>query len=175
MASGFPLYVDLTGNNCTVFGGGRSALRRVRELLRFGAKVTVIAPQLCPELREMSDRHELRHIPRKYYRGDCTNAQLCVAATDDRTVNIAISTEAKAKAVPVNVTSPAAYGNFHFPRVVLKDGVSLAVAGDLPPAQMRALRDILDAELPKLLRRAAAVDEAPAEDEGDTDEELAQE
>ena len=139
MASGFPLYVDLTGNNCTVFGGGRSALRRVRELLRFGAKVTVIAPQLCPELREMSDRHELRHIPRKYYRGDCTNAQLCVAATNDRTVNIAISTEAKAKAVPVNVTAPAAYGNFHFPRVILKDGVSLAIAGDLPPAQLRAL------------------------------------
>ena len=90
-------------------------------------------------------------------------------------MNIAISTEAKAKAVPVNVTAPAAYGNFHFPRVILKDGVSLAIAGDLLPAQLRALRDILDAELPELLRRAAAADETSAGDEGDTDEELAQE
>ena len=50
MPIGFPLHVDIKGNNCTVFGGGKSALRRVQELLRFGAKVTVISPQICSEL-----------------------------------------------------------------------------------------------------------------------------
>ena len=40
MAIGFPLHIDLEGNNCTVFGGSEAAARRAEVLLRFGAKVT---------------------------------------------------------------------------------------------------------------------------------------
>ena len=96
MAMGFPLLIDIKGNNCTVFGGGKSALRRVKELLRFGAKVTLVSPEVCSELEQMSTDGIIRHIPRKYFRGDCTNAQLCVAATDDNSLNIAISTDISA-------------------------------------------------------------------------------
>ena len=115
MTIGFPLLIDIKGNNCTVFGGGKSALRRVKELLRFGAKVTLVAPVVCPELEQMSADGTIRHIPRKYFRGDCSNAQLCVAATDDNTLNIAISTECKNKSIPVNVRSPVAMAPLRFP------------------------------------------------------------
>ncbi len=174
MASGFPLYVDLHGNNCTVFGGGPSALRRVRELLHFGAKVTVISPELCDELKAMSSRHEFRYLPRKYYRGDCTNSQLCVAATDNPALNISISTECKAKAIPVNVTNPAVYGNFHFPRTILQGDLAIAVGGNLPSEQLRSLRDQILAALPDMLRRAAQTPPTspPDEDGEDPDEEL---
>ena len=37
MALGFPLYIDLNGNNCVVFGGGEFAADRAQTLLRFGA------------------------------------------------------------------------------------------------------------------------------------------
>lgn len=143
MGIGFPLHINLDGNNCTVFGGGDHAARRVRELRLFGAKITVIAPTLCPVLQALSDSGEIRHIPRKYYRSDCTNAQLCVAATDDPNVNIAIATECKAKNIPVNVTDPEAYGNFGFPRVIVQDGVVVSVSGDAPTVKLQALRDRL--------------------------------
>ena len=151
MAIGFPLLIDISGNNCTVFGGGKSALRRVKELLRFGAKVTVVSPQICSELEQMSQNSLIRHIPRKYFRGDCTNAQLCVAATDDNTLNIAISTECKNKGVPVNVTQPRSYGTFAFPRMVTDEQVVLSVNGTLPSEQLSALRDRLQELLPTLI------------------------
>ena len=151
MAIGFPLLIDLNGNNCTVFGGGKSALRRVKELLRFGAKVTLVSPQICPELAKLSDDGVIRHIPRKYFRGDCSNAQLCVAATDDSALNIAISSECKNKSIPVNVTQPRSYGTFAFPRMVLADDVVLSINGSLPAETLSRLRDRLQRDLPDIL------------------------
>ena len=151
MALGFPLLVDLKGNNCTVFGGNKGALRRVNELLRFGAKVTVISPQMCSELEQMSNDGQSRHIPRKYFRGDCSNSQLCVAATDDDALNIAISTECKNKGIPINVTSPRSYGNFTFPRLVITDDVVLSITGTLPADTLSALKERLENELPRII------------------------
>lgn len=152
MAIGFPLLIDLKGNNCTVFGGGKSALRRVNELIRFGAKVTLVSPQICPELEKLSQDGTVRHIPRKYFRGDCSNAQLCVAATDDNNLNIAISTECKNKGIPVNVTQPRSYGTFTFPRMVVADDVVLSINGALPAETLSRLRDRLQEELPVILQ-----------------------
>ena len=151
MSVGFPLHIDLKDNNCTVFGGGDGALRRVLELLRFGAKVTVVSAQICPELERMSEEGAIRHIPRKYFRGDCTNSQLCVAATEDTALNIAISTECKNKSIPVNVTNPRSYGNFIFPRMVIADDVVLSVTGDLPAEHLNRLQNKLQTILPQLL------------------------
>lgn len=151
MAMGFPLLIDLKGNNCTVFGGGKSAFRRVKELLRFGAKVTLISAKICPELTQLSDDGAIRHIPRKYFRGDCSNSQLCVAATDDSDLNIAISTECKNKGIPVNVTQPRSYGTFSFPRMVTNDDVVISINGSLSAEQLSKLRDRLQEQLPHLL------------------------
>ena len=158
MAIGFPLLIDLKGNNCTVFGGGKSALRRVKELLRFGAKVTLIAPQICPELSQMSEEGLGRHIPRKYFRGDCSNSQICVAATDDPNLNIAISTECKNKGIPVNVTQPRSYGTFSFPRMVTDDQVVISINGSLPAEQLSRLRDRLQRDLPTILEEISTED-----------------
>ena len=146
MALGFPLCIELEGNNCTVFGGGTAALRRVRELLRFGAAVTVISPALCDELTAMSDEGRIRHIPRKYFRGDCNNSQLCVAATDNAKVNIDIATECKAKSIPIHVTEPAAYGNFQFPYIAVWEDMILLVGDKVSKEKLRAA-------LPELLRQ----------------------
>lgn len=154
MALGFPLYIDLNGNNCVVFGGGEFAADRAQTLLRFGAKVTVIHPTLCPRLREMDEGGQIRYIPRRYYRGDCTSAYLCVAATDDDALNIAISDECKAKGLPVNVSSPAAFGTFLFPAVVFGDGLTVSVAGGAP-AHLERLRDELEKALPSLEEAAS--------------------
>lgn len=141
MAVGFPLHIQITGNNCTVFGGGEDSLRCTQDLLLFQAKVTVVSPTVCPELQAMSQAGQIRHIPRKYFRGDCSNAQLCVAATEDTALNIAISTECKAKSIPVHVTNPAAYGNFRFPHVILQDDVVISIAGDLSADRLQRLRE----------------------------------
>ncbi len=111
----FPLFVDISQNNCTVVGGSEKAAECVRLLLLHGAHVTVISPRLCASLQEAAEKGYIRHLPRKFFRGDCNQAMLCVAATDDRQVNIAVAVECKAKNRPVYVTDPNDYSSFQFP------------------------------------------------------------
>lgn len=142
---GFPLYIDLNGNNCTVFGGGDYAADKAQTLLQFGAKVTVISPDLCERLSQMDAEHAIRYIPRKYYRGDCTTSVLCVAATDDDAVNIAIASESKAKNIPVHVSHPAAFGNFLFPEAILTDHVQVSLVSDGTGECLKEMRDRIQA------------------------------
>ena len=63
MAGRMPIHLDLAGNNCTIFGGGCNTVRRAKEFLHFGAKVTVISPSVCPELQALMDSNDIRYIP----------------------------------------------------------------------------------------------------------------
>ncbi|NLN82669.1 MAG: NAD(P)-dependent oxidoreductase [Clostridiales bacterium] len=47
----------------------------------------------------MDEKELIRYIPRRYFRGDCSSSYICIAATDDQNVNIAISDECKAKRI----------------------------------------------------------------------------
>ena len=164
MAYWFPLYIVLHDNNCVVLGGGKFAACRAKTLLKFGAKVTVISPALCAELRELDTAGRIRYIPRKYYRGDCTSAYLCVAATDEENVNIAIADECKAKGIPVNVSRPAAFGTFSFPSVVMQEGVTVSLSGPLGASAMKELCRSLDKALPEMIEKATnPAEEEPAE------------
>lgn len=151
MAPRFPLYIDLNGNNCIVFGGGEQAAERVKTLLRFGAKVTVIHPTLCGELRDLDKSGGIRYIPRRYYRGDCSTCYLCVAATDNDAVNIAISDECKAKSVAVNVVSPAAFGTFSFPAAATYESLAVSVASSEDEALAGRLCRYIHDEMPRIL------------------------
>lgn len=155
MAFGFPLYIDLKGNNCVILGGGTFAASRVQALLKFGAKITVISPTLCDELRALDEAGAIRYIPRRYYRGDCTSAYLCVAATDTESVNIAISDECKAKGIPVNVSKPSAFGTFTFPAMILSNNLSLAISGTADQAVVNRLCSKLEKALPDMLQEIA--------------------
>ena len=130
----FPLFLDLEGNNCGIMGGGEAAARCAEGLLHFGAQVTVVSPVLCPALEALEKQGRIRHIPRKFFRGDCSHMVLCVAATGDRQVNIAIAAECKAKSVPVYVADAEEYGTFRFPAVIRHEGVTVTLTGDDPAA-----------------------------------------
>ncbi len=59
----FPLLIDLDGMYCLVSGGGRLALHKAELLLQSGADVTVIAPEISPELAALPVR-QLRRAGR---------------------------------------------------------------------------------------------------------------
>ena len=50
MAFTYPVTLNLQGTFCTVVGGGQVALRKIQALLAEGAEVTVISPDVIPEL-----------------------------------------------------------------------------------------------------------------------------
>ena len=48
----YPVNIQMKGVSCLVIGGGHIALRKVRKLLSEGAEVTVLSPEICPELEQ---------------------------------------------------------------------------------------------------------------------------
>ena len=47
----FPMFIELKDKPCLIAGGGKVALRKAETLLDFGARVTVVAPFILPELQ----------------------------------------------------------------------------------------------------------------------------
>ena len=58
MTEYFPLFVDMNDKEIRVFGGGAIALRRVKSLLSFGARVTVVSPEMVEELEVLASQQE---------------------------------------------------------------------------------------------------------------------
>ena len=50
----FPFMMDIERKDCLVVGGGKIAYCKVTDLLQFGARVTVIANEICQEIRKVS-------------------------------------------------------------------------------------------------------------------------
>jgi siroheme synthase-like protein len=55
----FPAFLKLTNRPVLVVGGGSIATSKVPALLEAGAHVTVVSPQLAPELAARAENHEI--------------------------------------------------------------------------------------------------------------------
>ena len=51
-----PIFLDVTGRECVVVGGGEVAARKVEALLEAGARVTVVSPRLSSPLESLAAR-----------------------------------------------------------------------------------------------------------------------
>lgn len=133
-----------------VIGGGHVAARKVRLLLESGARVRVIAPELCDELREAHQQNRIEHVPRRYIAGDLSLAVLVIAATSDGAVNQTVSLEANAARIPVNVVDDGELSSVIFPGIVDRSPVVVAISSSgQSPTLTRLLRARLEAWLPK--------------------------
>ncbi len=129
----FPFYIDIKDKNCLMAGGGRVALRKLRELLPYEPEMTVIAPQIHPDIYRLADRV----LRRDFDDADITDdVDFVVAASDDHSVNQHIALLCREKKIPVNVADDPEYCTFFFP-ALLKRGkltVSVSTSGASPIA-----------------------------------------
>ena len=126
----FPLFIDLTRKKILVAGGGAIALRRVRTLLRFGADIHVIAPELCEEMERLEKEKKITSKHREYRSSDIDGMQIVLAATDDRAVNRRIREDCQSAGIMVNVADDRSLCDFYFPSVVMTDDAVIGISGD---------------------------------------------
>src|SRR5581483_9015369 len=88
------LGLRLDGRPVLVVGGGRVAQRRIPALLAAGALVTLVAPEVTPSLEDLITDGKVTWLARPYTRGDCAQAWLVQACTDDPQVNAEVAAEA---------------------------------------------------------------------------------
>ena len=136
--------IDLDGRRCLVVGGGTVGLEKAKGLLECGAIVTVVSPEIEPELQLLP----VRWRRKQYDSGDLDGNFLVVAATPDRPVNRRVFEDAEARSLLCNVVDDAELCSFILPAVYRRDPIALAVStGGASPALAKRLRDELGEQI----------------------------
>ncbi len=115
--SHFPLFIDIRCKKVVVIGGGKVASRRVETLVRFGAKVTVIAPQISNQLSMLYEQDKISIIKREYQRSDIDKAYMVIIATNSKAVNEIAAKDAKGLNILTNTADSKENCDFFFPAV----------------------------------------------------------
>ena len=155
----FPFFIQLEGARGLLVGGGRVACRKAEKLLPFGARLTVVAPEICAELAGMAG---LTLCRRPFADSDLDPApDFVIAAAGDRVLNRRIAALCKARRILVNVVDDPAGCGFYFPALVQRGRLTVGIStGGASPTAAAWLRRRLEAELPpgfaRVLDRLAA-------------------
>lgn len=126
----FPMFVDLSKKRVYVVGAGTIAKRRIRSLCEFVDCVTVIAPEVNPELNKMEKAEKIKILRKKYESSDIYDAELVIAATNDHKINEDIFRVCRERGILVNVCSDKDKCDFYFPGLITREDVVVGVTAN---------------------------------------------
>lgn len=145
MAIYYPVYLNLKGKKCAVVGGGGVAQRKVQSLLKAGAKVTLISPELTTMLQKLALNGAVTHVKGEFSPEYIDGAALVIAATNDRRVNSCVASEANKMGVLVNVVDSPSLCDFVVPSVVRRGDLLISIStGGKSPALSKKIRLIIE-------------------------------
>jgi siroheme synthase-like protein len=112
-------------------------LEKAQGLLKCGARVTVVAPDVAQELRELA----VELVERPYESADLDDRFLVMAATSDADVNRRIYEDAETRSLLCNVADAPDLCSFILPAVHRQDPIAIAVTtGGASPALAQRIR-----------------------------------
>jgi precorrin-2 dehydrogenase/sirohydrochlorin ferrochelatase len=119
--------VDLSQQHAVVVGGGQIANRRIESLLDSGANITVVSPEIIPEIYMLVEKGQIHWRAKTFQPEDLAGAFLIIAATSQPEVNQMVKQSAPPNAL-VNIASDASAGNVHFPAHFKQGRLSIAIS-----------------------------------------------
>ena len=119
----FPLFVSSKGKKALVVGGGKVAARRVKTLLMFQYEVSVVAPDISEEIKNLGVHLIYDKFEPEYLEG----FDLITAATNSREVNRLVGEHAK---VPVSIADSMEESSFYFPAVIVTNELVAGVTSE---------------------------------------------
>ena len=150
----YPLNLNIANSICIIMGGGNVARRKVGELLRCGARVVIISPEVDPAILNMVNLGKVEWHARHYREGDLRGAFLVFAATDNREVQQLVAAEAKKHRILFNSVDDPGACSFQVPARVRRGDFLLTVStGGGSPALAAMLRRQLAVEYGKEYRQ----------------------
>jgi len=149
----FPLFLDLLNKPVLVVGGGEVACRKIDSLLRAGARVTVVSPQIAPSLQRLAEERKLEWVQNFYSPKILEKKYLQVwATTDNPELNHQVHKDAKNIGVLVNVVDDQPYCDFITPSILNRGRIQIAISsGGASPVLVRNIRETLESVLPQNL------------------------
>ncbi len=141
----FPIHLDIANRNCLVVGGGGVASRKVATLLKCGAAVTVVSPEVGDRLDQLAADGVIGLHKRPYRSTDLEGMFLVIGATDDEAVNRRISEDAEGRRMLCNIADRPEVCNFILPSVVQRGDLVLTIStSGASPAFAKKMRKCLE-------------------------------
>ncbi|WP_279465584.1 siroheme synthase CysG [Aeromonas veronii] len=151
-----PIFCRLDNKPVLLVGGGEVAERKARLLLDAGARLTVVAPELDPELAELAANGSIEWLAGEFASEQLTGKWLVVAATDRREVNALVYQSANRARIFANVVDDPKRSSFIMPSIIDRSPLMVAISsGGKAPVLARLLREKLEALLPQHLGAVA--------------------
>jgi uroporphyrin-III C-methyltransferase/precorrin-2 dehydrogenase/sirohydrochlorin ferrochelatase len=148
-----PIFLRVQNRLIVVVGGGAVAARKAELLLKCGAHVRLVAPELAAGtqelLREPLAAAHMTHLRAPFTAQHLEGAALVIAATDSDALNAQVAQLARSRGVPVNVADDADTSDFILPAIVDRAPLIVAVSSaGTAPVLARRVREQLEALLP---------------------------
>lgn len=141
----FPIFVKLQGRLVVVVGGGEIAAGKIDGLLRAGARVRVIAPDVNAVFAEPIRNRKIEWVPREFASGDLAGATLVIAATSAAGVNASVFREAEARGIMCNAVDDIENCHFYYGSIVQRGDLQIAISTNgKSPALAQRLRQELE-------------------------------
>ena len=153
-----PIFLKLRGERVLLVGGGAVAARKAELLCEAGARLRVVAPELCADLAALCDRVGAEYLATGFAPAHLQGVVLTVAATDRPEINLDVSRAGRAAGVWVNAVDDPQASNCLMPAIVDRSPVLVAIAsGGASPTLARRLRAQIEALLPERLGQLASL------------------
>ncbi len=144
-----PVALGLAGRACLVVGGGAVALRKVRGLLDYGGRVTVLAPDFREELVSLAAAGRITLLHRAYGAKAAAGYGLVISAADAPEVNQQVFEDCREAGVWVNVVDDPDRCDFILPGTLRRGPLTVSVGTQgTAPFLARWVREELEALLP---------------------------
>lgn len=141
----FPIFVKLQSRLVVVIGGGEVAFGKIDGLLRAGASVRVVAPEVVPSFAELIRSGKIEWVQSKYQPGDLAGAMLAIAATSAVGVNAAVYREAEERGILCNAVDDIENCHFYYGSIVQRGDLQIAISTNgKSPALAQRLRQELE-------------------------------
>jgi precorrin-2 dehydrogenase/sirohydrochlorin ferrochelatase len=148
----YPIFLKLQGRSVLVVGAGKVALNKIRQLLKTGAKLTVIAPKALEEIQILAETMHLVWHNREFRISDVEGNEIVIAATGNRKINMQVRDSANEKGIFSNVVDDPELCDFYVPAVISRGQLTIAISSSgLSPAFARKLKEELEDYLPDYL------------------------
>ena len=121
----FPFFIDISGRNILIVGGGKVALRKAEKLLPFGADIAAVSPAFCEGFAALDG---VFLCCRKFADSDIDGAFAVIAATDDRALNSHIYELCTRRNILVNTVDDPENCGFYFPALVQSGNVTCGIS-----------------------------------------------
>jgi uroporphyrin-III C-methyltransferase / precorrin-2 dehydrogenase / sirohydrochlorin ferrochelatase len=152
----FPIFLALHDSPALVVGGGAVALRKTRQLLAAGCRVSMVAPRCDPQFEALISQGKVSWRVGRFEPEMVVGHRLVIAATDDAGLNRLVAASANRFGVLVNVVDDPALCGFIMPAVVDRSPLVIAIGtGGSAPILARQVKAYLEALLPSALGRLA--------------------